>query len=262
MESMTHDSDIKPANPGSQAVKARRWWRPLWISPLAMIALAFIAFSLPPYLTLDPAKSRIRPPEGFALYYPLLVAHVLFATMAMLTCCAQIWPWLRQRYPAAHRAIGHLYVFGGVIPAGIIGFMIGAVSPFGPTLRASNVLLAILWLTFTITGFRMGRQLRIVEHRRWMIRSFALTMSVITNRIWTAIAVIVLLPQLPTTFEGNETMMIQSIAGLSGWLGWVIPLLLAEWRLECSSTIRHQASVSSREGSLPERNTFSTEGVH
>lgn len=259
---MTQDSDSKPANPGQQAVKARRWWQPLWVSPLAIIVLAFIAFSLPPYLTLDPNKSRIRPPEGFALYYPLLVAHVLFATIAMLTCCVQIWPWFRKRYPTTHRMIGHLYVFGGVIPAGSIGLLIGAVSPFGPTLRASNVLLAILWLTFTITGFRMGRQYRIVEHRRWMIRSFALTMSVITNRIWTAIALIVLLPQLPTTFEGNETMMIQSIAGLSGWLGWVIPLLLAEWRLECDNKTGRQTNVSSWEERSPERNTFSTEGVH
>src|SRR5689334_2060339 len=185
---MTQDSNVKPANPVSAAGNARRWWRPLWVSPMAMIALAFIAFSLPPYLTFDPGKSRIRPPEGFALYYPLLVAHVLFATMAMLTCCVQVWPWFRKRYPIAHRMIGRVYVFGGVIPAGIIGLVIGAVSPYGPTLRVSNVLLAILWLTCTITGYRMMRHYRFVEHRRWMTRSFALTMSVITNRVWTVIA--------------------------------------------------------------------------
>jgi hypothetical protein len=99
----------------------------------------------------------------------------------------------------------------------------------------SNVLLALLWLSVTLTGFRMIRQHRLVEHRRWMIRSFALTMSVITNRVWTVIWVLVLIPQPDTTFGGNETMMIQTIAGLSGWMGWVIPLLLAEWWLERKS---------------------------
>jgi uncharacterized membrane protein YozB (DUF420 family) len=243
MKIMAQGSDGGPANSVSTAVKARRWWQRPWIAPLVMVAIAFIAFSLPPYLTFDSSKSRIRPPEGFALYYPLLVAHVLFASIAMLMCCIQVWPWFRERYPAAHRRIGYIYVFGGVIPAGVIGLTIGAVSPYGPTLRVSNVLLAMLWLAFTITGFRMVRQHRLVEHRRWMLRSFALTMSVITNRVWTVIALIVLMPQLPTTFEGNETMMIQAVAGLSGWLGWVIPLLFAEWWLERSDTARARANA-------------------
>jgi hypothetical protein len=232
LKSITQSANVEPANRVSAAGRVRRWWRRPWIGPLVTVALAFIAFSLPPYLTFDPGRSRIQPPPGFALYYPLLVAHVLFATIAMLMCCVQIWPWFRQRYPAAHLVIGRMYVFGGVIPAGLIGLVIGAVSPFGPTLRVSNVLLATLWLGVTVNGFRMARRRRLVEHRRWMIRSFALTMSVITNRVWAAIAVVVLMPQLSTTFQGNEMMMIQTIAGLSGWLGWVIPLLFAEWWLE------------------------------
>jgi type II secretory pathway component PulF len=65
-----------------------------------------------------------------------------------------------------------------------------------------------------------------------MTRSVVLTFSVITNRVWTVIWVIVLVPQLDTTFGGNQRLMIQTIAGLSGWLGWVIPLVVAEWRLE------------------------------
>jgi hypothetical protein len=229
---MTNDPKRASAKLISQAIKTKPWWKRPWVAPLTIIAIAFIAFSLPPYLTLDSSKSRIPAPEGFVFYYPLLVAHVLFATIAMLTCCVLIWTWFRERYPAAHRIIGRVYVFGGAIPAGVVGLIIGAVSPFGPVLRASNVLLAILWLIFTISGFRMGRQNRFFEHRRWMIRSFALTMSVISNRLWAMIMIIVLIPQLNTTFGGSELAMIQTVAGLSGWLGWVIPLLIAEWWLE------------------------------
>ena len=43
---------------------------------------------------------------------------------------------------------------------------------------------------------------------------------------------IALVPQLQTTFGGNEALMVQAIAGLSGWLGWVLPLLAAEWFLD------------------------------
>lgn len=197
-----------------------------------LLAIAFIAYSLPPYLTLDPSRSRIVPPPGVTGYYATLVAHVVFGSIAMITACLQVWPWLRREHPAAHRGLGRLYVFGGVLPAGVMGLTIGAVSPFGPVIRASNVVLAIVWLTVTLTGYRAGRRRAWIEHRRWMTRSIVLTFSVITNRVWSVIWVIVLIPQLNTTFGGNETLMVQTIAGLSGWLGWTIPLVIAEWRLE------------------------------
>ena len=196
---------------------------------LLLVVIAFLLFAMPPYLSLDPTQSRIPPPTGVQAYYPLLVAHVVFASVAMSTACLQIWPWFRRRFPGAHRLFGRVYVWGGVLPAGIAGLAIGAISPFGPFIRASNVLLALLWLTCTITGFRMARQGRYVDHRRWMTRSVVLTMSIITNRIWGAVFFIALEPQLPTTFGGNEALMIQTIAGLSGWLGWVLPLLVTEW---------------------------------
>jgi uncharacterized membrane protein len=139
---------------------------------------------------------------------------------------------LRQRHPAVHRLVGRVYVFAGVLPAGILGLTVGAISPFGPLARVSNVLLASLWLIFTIAGYRMARQGRLVEHRRWMIRSFALTASIITNRFWGVIAYLVLSPQLDSLFEGSEKMLSWTIAGLATWLGWVITLLIAEWWLE------------------------------
>jgi len=212
---------------------SRPWSPRSWaVAPLAAVTFAFVAFALPPYLTLDPTRSRIPPPAGLAFYYPTLVAHVIFGSVAILTCAVQVWPWFRRRYPDVHRAIGRVYVFAGVLPAGVTGLIIGAVSPFGPTIRASNVLLAIIWLFVTISGLRAGRQRRFAEHRRWMIRSFVLTMSIVTNRVWAAIWFLALAPQLPTTFAGNEALMIQTIAGLSGWLGWTIPLVAAEWWLD------------------------------
>ena len=115
---------------------------------------------------------------------------------------------------------------------------IGALSPFGPVIRASNVVLALVWLTVTITGYRAGRQYRLADHRRWMIRSVVLTLSIITNRVWAVVWVLALVPQLQTTFGGNEALMVQSIAGLSGWLGWVLPLLVTEWWLDTPAGAR------------------------
>jgi hypothetical protein len=220
-----------------------RWWQRPWIVPLASISIIFVAFSLPPYLSLNPERSRVPQPDDFAAHYPLLVAHVVFGAVALLTASPQVWPWFRQRYPVAHRLIGRVYVWGGVLPAGIIALPIGALSPFGPLARVSTVLMASLWLFFTVTGYWMARRHRYVEHRRWMIRSFALTASTITNRLWAVIGFLVLSPQLDTTFEGSEKMLTWTIAGLSTWLGWVIPLLIAEWWLDRGESVRHGARL-------------------
>lgn len=214
------------------ADRPRRWWRRPWTFPLMFVALAFIGFSLPPYLTFDPANSRIPVPETVVPYFPLLVAHVTFGAVAMVTSTFQIWPAFRRRFRRAHRLMGRAYVFAGVLPAGLTAFVIGVVTPFGPTNMVSNVLMSSLWLVFTIVGFRMARQRRFADHRRWMIRSFALTFSIITNRVWGAVGFIVLTPRLDTTFKGSEVALQQATSAIAAWLGWTSTLLLAEWWLE------------------------------
>ena len=222
--------------------------RPWSVAPLLVLVVAFVAFSLPPYLTLDPAQSRVPIAGTASGYYAMLVAHVIFGSVAILTCCLQVWPWLRARYPDVHRRIGLAYVFAGVLPAGVLGLILGAQTPFGPVLRASNVLLALVWLFVTMAGYRAGRQYRTTEHRRWMTRSTVLTVSIISNRAWAVVWVITLSPQLATTFGGNEALMVQAIAGLSGWLGWVLPLVVTEWWLDAREGRRPAARPSPAPG--------------
>ncbi|TWG23825.1 DUF2306 domain-containing protein [Actinoplanes teichomyceticus] len=210
-----------------------RWWRRPWIVPLAALVVIFMVFSLPPYLSFDPARSRVpQPPSLGVAHFWLLVPHVLFGGVALATAVLQIWPWLRQRHPVAHRRIGRVYVFGGVLPAGLCALTIGAFTPYGPATRASDVLLGLLWLAVTAAGWRAARRRRFAEHRRWMIRSFALTASIITNRIWAAIFVITLSPQLETTFHGDEGLLSWVASAAAAWLGWTVPLLIAEFWLE------------------------------
>src|SRR5258708_2619891 len=92
-----------------------------WLTPaLAVVVVAFFAYSLPPYFT-----GGTGVPATFALHYPLLVAHVMFASVAMGTAVAQIWPGLRARRPALHRRVGRAYVCTA-IPAAVCATVIGA----------------------------------------------------------------------------------------------------------------------------------------
>jgi hypothetical protein len=110
--------------------------------------------------------------------------------------------------------------------------VLGVTTPFGPAAMASNLLLAVIWLGCTLLGFRAARQRRYADHRRWMIRSFALTLSIITNRVWGVLVGIALGPQLDTTFGGNEELFGQAVSATVTWLGWTVPLLIAQWWLE------------------------------
>lgn len=238
----------------------KRWWRRPWIFPLAALVVIFLTFELPPYLSFDPARSRVpQPPALGVAHFWLLVPHVLFGSVALGTAVLQIWPWFRRRFPVAHRRIGRLYVFGGVLPAGTAALTVGAFTPYGPVTRASDVLLAVLWLSVTVRGWRMARQRRYGDHRRWMIRSFALTASIISNRVWGAILGIALTPQIPTTFHGDEGLFTWTVSSFAAWLGWTIPLLAAEWWLERDrSTTRRRAVAARNAADLPATRTPDT----
>ncbi|MFJ8581040.1 DUF2306 domain-containing protein [Micromonospora sp. NPDC093277] len=224
-----------PGRPDSRR-RARRQLR--WVAPLLLSAVAFVTYALPPYLTLDPSRSRLPAPEGVPQYYPLLVAHIVFGSVALLAGCFQVWPWFRRRYPAAHRWMGRAYLFGGVFPAGIAVLGVAPFSNTGFVSQVGNTMLALLWLATSVAGYRMARQRRFAEHRRWMIRSFALTTSIVLNRVWLILFVVLLLPQVDTTYGGDQDAMIRAAAGASVWMSWVVNLLVAEWWLERGDTRR------------------------
>lgn len=200
------------------------WLRKPWVGPLAFVVVAFVAFSLPPYLTGDRVQARVQ--SDWGPHYPLLVAHVVCSSIAILTCVVQIWPWFRSRFPAWHRRIGRVYVWAGVLPGGLTGLVVGWTTPFGPVAMVSSVLLAVLWLVFTWLAWRAAVRRDFREHRKWMIRGFALTVSIITNRIWGVVAFLAFAGRVP------EADLPDVVAGISTWAGWTVPLLLSQWWLE------------------------------
>lgn len=205
---------------------------------LAVVGVGFLAYSLPPYLS---GGTRVQ--STFGLHYPLLVAHVLLASVAMVCAVAQIWPGLRRRHPVLHRRTGRVYV-ATAIPAAVCAVVIGAATPFGPILALSNVTLGALWLWFTVDGFVAARQRRFAAHRRQMLRSATLALSIITNRIWAPVVYLSFQPLRDSVFGGDEDRYMWLVAGVVGWLGWTIPLLLLQAWLR-----RQPAQVTARSSS-------------
>lgn len=242
-------SSLAPAAPPSPAGPSRRRARGRFRTlalPLAVLTAAFLAFALPPYLGLDPAQARLPLPHDVPWFYPALVAHIAFGSVALVTATLQVWPWLRRHHPAVHRWSGRAYLALGVVPGGIAVLF---VAPFsvsgGPTAHVANTMLGILWLVTAVAGYRAARARRFGEHREWMIRSVALTFSIVANRAWNVVCLALFAPEVFTGGSVDPHTLAQAV-GVSTWLSWVVNLLLAEYWLNRTRNPRRPAVAAAQ----------------
>jgi uncharacterized membrane protein len=126
-----------------------------------------------------------------------LVLHAGFASTALLVGWVQFGAILRQRRPKIHRLIGRIYIVSC-----LVGAMSGLVLAIGTSAgRIAGVgfgSLAVLWIATNLLGLQRALAGRFVSHRRWMIRSWALTLAAVTLRIYIPLFDIVGLPQMPS----------------------------------------------------------------
>jgi hypothetical protein len=77
--------------------------------------------------------------------------------------------------------------------------------------------IGLFWWFSTFKAYQLARQKKFKEHKQWMWRSFAFTLSAITLRMWKVIIVYL--------FHPNPMDVYQIIA----WLGWIPNILLIEY---------------------------------
>ena len=198
----------------TRAARSRRHRQAMITFSVATIA--YVAFKLPPYLSFDSRNSPI-PPEH-ALHFALLSGHAFSGSIALLTAVLQLWPWLRRKYPAAHRISGRIYIFAGALPSAVLAVTMYPVTPGAG--RVAVLVAATLWSTTSILGWRAARQKRFAEHRRWMVYSFAIMWG---YGVWVFVIANVLFAiglDLSTAMETAR------------WVSWTGNLLIAHWWLE------------------------------
>ncbi len=143
--------------------------------------------------------------------------HVFTSMFALLAGFTQFFPAVLRRYPRLHRWMGRLYVLNICLVTGPASLVMAFYANGGPSSRAAFIILAIGWLVTTAMGWRTALQRRWTQHREWMIRSYALTLSAITLRAWKYSLVFLFDPRPMDVYR------------LVAWLGFVPNLLVAEW---------------------------------
>jgi hypothetical protein len=116
-----------------------------------------------------------------------------------------------------HRNVGKIYIFLILILAAPSGIYMGIFANGGIFSKISFVILGCLWWFSTCKAYQWARKKNFKKHKQWMWRSFALTLSAVTLRMWKVIIVYL--------FHPDPMDVYQIIA----WLGWIPNLLLIEY---------------------------------
>lgn len=188
---------------------AKQWGSKTWWSFAAFMSIAMALFSYR-YI---PAVGPLAPDILANLFArPWLNLHVAGAATALLLGSFQFIPALRRG--GTHRWVGRAYVLSCLV-GGIAGLPLALGSTAGPIATAGFGLLAVLWLTVNALGWRAALLRDFVTHRRWMIRSWALTLAAVTLRLYLGGATASGLP-MPEAYRAIS------------FLCWVPNLLVAE----------------------------------
>jgi hypothetical protein len=158
--------------PGTERSRLKTW---LWIS-IGLITLfvfitseVFLAADYPMY---HAYRLQVIADRGF------LIPHTICGSVALLAGPLQFSSRIRQRYLKFHRVLGRMYVISVFIGA-FTGIALAAGRPGLP----GTSMQAAAWIVCTTAAVITARNRHIVQHRQWMIRSYAVTFTFVSSRV-------------------------------------------------------------------------------
>lgn len=195
----------------ARAAKTRGIGPGLWVVLILSLLIGLVS-----YRYLIPGNHGLAPPilANRFTHLGALTIHAGFAATALILGPFQFMPGLRRTRPGLHRRMGATYV-ACCLAAGLAGLVLAFGATTGPISTAGFGLLAVTWLYVTGRAWRLAAARRFVEHERWMIRSFALTLAAVTLRIYLPLSSL-----LPITFDDAYRAI--------SFLAWVPNLIAAE----------------------------------
>lgn len=180
-------------------------------SLLLIITLQYIPFSD------DVAFLRIKMDQVKLPYYILsFKAHVFTSFFLLLAGFTQFNKWIRAQYRNLHRYLGWSYIVILLVFSAPSGIVLAYHANGGWTSQLAFILLSVLWFYFTLQALRYAVKKNWMKHRNFMIRSYALTLSAISLRLFKLIIVSIWEPPPMDVYR------------IVAWLGWVVNIIIAE----------------------------------
>lgn len=190
----------------------------IWIVLIAFFCLLMIDLTLP-YLSFKMdvdfllTKQKIIHIKHWRYAFYI---HILFSVFALIAGLTQFSKHIMLNYKKLHKIMGYVYITDVICLAGPSGIIISFYANGTIVSKTSFILLSLLWISFTLTAILKVLKKEFIEHEKWMIRSYALTLSAITLRLLALI--------FPKTIHLTAHTEYAFIA----WLSWTINLVIAE----------------------------------
>ena len=145
----------------------------------------------------------------------VLLAHISSSPIALIIGIWQLSAKQRANHPKLHRWLGRVYGVA-ILVGGISGLNLALHALGGPVAGWGFSLLAVIWMGITGNAIRLAIAGKYGQHRKWMIRSFALTFAAVTLRLY-----------LIGFMVAGVDYAAASI--YIAWACWVPNLIFAEW---------------------------------
>lgn len=152
-----------------------------------------------------------------------LTAHLSGGLWALAVGPWQLNRRLRARAVGWHRWVGRSYVLA-ILIGGLGALGLAPRAETGAVAAVGFGTLGVLWLGTTLAAYARIRGGDRAGHRRWMIRSFALTLAAVTLRIY-----------LPLSFAAG--IPFSTSYPVIAWLCWAPNLVVAELVLSRSGQV-------------------------
>ncbi len=143
-------------------------------------------------------------------------AHVFTIAFALIAGFTQFSNHILKSHIKLHRTMGKIYVYDvfiNFIPAFIMAIYANGQMPS----KIAFIILDCLWLWFTYKAVAEIKRGNVKAHKNFMIRSYALTLSAVTLRLWK--------PVIASLVEIDPLHLYMIIS----WMGFVPNLLFVEW---------------------------------
>jgi uncharacterized membrane protein len=187
----------------------------------AWAIMALLAVAIAGYAGRGMVSPSARPSfmaDLFARAPLLMLFHVGGGSAALIIGAVQVNRRIRNRFLVLHQWLGMGYAVA-VLLAGTAALALAPSSFGGLVTHLGFGGLGVCWLTTTILAVRSILRLDIPSHRRWMYRSYALTLAAVTLRIYLPLSL-----ALGIGFEYAYQVV--------AWLCWVPNLVIVEaWLL-------------------------------
>lgn len=110
--------------------------------------------------------------------------HVFFSPIVIISGLFQFNRWVITNKPKIHRVLGYIYVISVLLISAPSALIMALYANGGRIAQTSFVVLTLCWIVFTWIAFQKAKKGNYTSHVKWMLRSYALTLSAVTLRFY------------------------------------------------------------------------------